>query len=137
MGDEAGLFMQLTREEVHTKVAVLAGLCRRADANDLADVALQHEKVADADVVRGNRNRIWTITSFRIADRLVGGAVAATARRSRPTRPCVQSQSPHDCDRGGDGGDCGRDGALGPSRARRHDERNGTHQSRRSSPWWM
>lgn len=54
VADEAGLLVELLGEEVHTQVAVLAGLCRGGDADDLARTALQDEQVADPDVVAGD-----------------------------------------------------------------------------------
>jgi hypothetical protein len=51
VGDEAGLLMKLLGEEVHTKVAVLASLGRRGDADDLARAALEDQEIANADVV--------------------------------------------------------------------------------------
>jgi hypothetical protein len=51
VGDEAGLLMELLGEEVHTKVAVLASLRRRGDADDLARAALENQEIANADVV--------------------------------------------------------------------------------------
>lgn len=49
--DEAGLLMELLGEEVNTEVAVLTGLSRRRDADDLARAALKDQEVANADVV--------------------------------------------------------------------------------------
>ena len=49
VADEGGLFVQLTGEEVDTKVAVLAGLRRHGDADDLRGTALEKQNVADAD----------------------------------------------------------------------------------------
>lgn len=43
--------MELLGEEVHAKVAVLAGLRRGGDADDLARAALKDQEVANADVV--------------------------------------------------------------------------------------
>lgn len=51
---EAGLLVELLGEEVDAQVAVLAGLGRRGDADDLAGTALEHDEVADADVVARN-----------------------------------------------------------------------------------
>lgn len=54
--DLARLLVQLLGEEVDAQVTVLAGGRRGRDANDLARVALQHQNVADADVVAGDRD---------------------------------------------------------------------------------
>lgn len=54
VGDEAGLLMELLGEEINTKVAVLAGLGRGGDADDLARAALEDQEIADADVVAGD-----------------------------------------------------------------------------------
>jgi len=54
VGDEGGLLVQHLGEQVNTKVAVLAGLGARRDADDLARTTLEDQKVADADVVAGD-----------------------------------------------------------------------------------
>lgn len=54
VADEGGLLVQLLGEEVDTEVAVLAGLSRGGDADDLARAALQDQQVADPDVVAGD-----------------------------------------------------------------------------------
>lgn len=46
--------MQLLGEQIDAQVAVLAGGGGARDANHLARVALQHQNVADADVVAGD-----------------------------------------------------------------------------------
>lgn len=51
---EGGLLVQLLGEEVDTEVAVLAGLGRGRDADDLARAALQDQQVTNADVVAWN-----------------------------------------------------------------------------------
>lgn len=56
VGDEAGLLLQLAGEQVHTEVAVLAGLGRHGDPDDLAGTALQDQDVANADEVAGDRD---------------------------------------------------------------------------------
>ena len=43
--------MELLREEVHAEIAVLAGLSRCGDTNDLAGAALKHQEVTNTDVV--------------------------------------------------------------------------------------
>ena len=65
VGDEAGLLLQLAGEQVHTEVAVLAGLGRHGDPDDLAGTALQDQDVANADEVAGD------------GDGLAGGTAAA------------------------------------------------------------
>lgn len=65
VGDEARLLLQLAGEEVHAQVAVLAGLGRDGDPDDLAGAALEDEDVTDADEVAGDR------------DGLAGGAAVA------------------------------------------------------------
>lgn len=54
VGDEARLLMELLGEEINTKVAVLAGLGRGGDADDLARAALKDQEIANADVVAGD-----------------------------------------------------------------------------------
>ncbi|KAL5334351.1 hypothetical protein BJX70DRAFT_19512 [Aspergillus crustosus] len=56
VGDEAGLFVEFTGEEIDTEVALLAGLGRNGDANHLGGAALENENVANADEVRGDRD---------------------------------------------------------------------------------
>lgn len=51
MRDNARLLMKLLGEEVDTKVAVLAGLSRGGDADDLARPVLEDHQVTNADVV--------------------------------------------------------------------------------------
>jgi hypothetical protein len=48
---EGGLLVQLLGEEVNTEVAVLAGLGRGGDADDLARATLEDQQVTNADVV--------------------------------------------------------------------------------------
>jgi hypothetical protein len=54
VGDEAGLLLQLTGEEVDTQVAVLAGLGGDGDPDHLAGATLENQDVADADEVAGD-----------------------------------------------------------------------------------
>lgn len=54
VGDEARLLLQLAGEQVDTQVAVLAGLGRHGDADDLAGTALQDQDVPNADEVAGD-----------------------------------------------------------------------------------
>lgn len=50
--------MQLLGEEVDTEVAVLAGGRRGGDADHLAGTVLEHEEVANADMVAGDGHRV-------------------------------------------------------------------------------
>ena len=65
VADEGRLFVKLLGEEVDAEVAVLAGLGRGGDADDLARTALQDQQVADPDVVArdgdgvGNHGAGW------------------------------------------------------------------------------
>jgi hypothetical protein len=65
VADEGRLLVELLGEEVDTEVAVLAGLGRGGDADDLARTALQDQQVADPDVVArdgdgvGNHGAGW------------------------------------------------------------------------------
>jgi hypothetical protein len=59
--DERGLFVQLLGEDIDTEVAVLAGGGRGGDADHLARAALQHEVVANADVVAGDRHSVGEV----------------------------------------------------------------------------
>lgn len=58
VGDEGRLLVELLGEEVDAEVAVLAGGGRGGDADDLAGAALQHQEVAEADVVAGDGHRV-------------------------------------------------------------------------------
>jgi hypothetical protein len=49
--DEARLLMKLLGEEVDTEIAVLTGLGRGGDADDLARASLQDQEIANADVM--------------------------------------------------------------------------------------
>jgi len=74
VGDEGRLLVQLLGEEVDTKVAVLTGGGRGGDADDLARTTLQHQEVAEADVVAGDGDGV--------GDKGVAG-VTGTGTRSR------------------------------------------------------
>lgn len=80
VGDEGRLLVQLLGEEVNTKVAVLASGRRGRDADDLAGAALQHQEVAEADVVAGDGDSVGL-------ERLARVTRAGTASRSRAARP--------------------------------------------------
>jgi len=71
VGDEAGLLVELLREEVNPKVAVLTGLGGCGDADDLARTTLEDEKVSDADVVAGDGNGVGRHGAGSVGDRLV------------------------------------------------------------------
>jgi hypothetical protein len=58
VGVEAGLFLELLGEEIDTEVAVLAGLGRQADADDLAWAALQDDEVTHANEVAGDSDGV-------------------------------------------------------------------------------
>lgn len=58
VGDEGGLLVELLGEEVDTEVAVLAGGGGGGDLDDLAGAALEHQEVAEADVVAGDGNGV-------------------------------------------------------------------------------
>ena len=66
MADEAGLLIELLGEEIHTQVAVLAGLSRGRDANDLAWTTLQDHDIADADEVAGNGDSVLDATTAAV-----------------------------------------------------------------------
>lgn len=68
--------MQLLGEDIDTKVAVLAGGGRGGDADHLARAALQHEVVANADVVARDRHRVGEVGL---------GDVASAGRRDTGT----------------------------------------------------
>ena len=61
------LFMQLLGEEINTEVSVLASGRRGGDADDLARSALQHQEVAEADVVARDGDSVGNIGATRLA----------------------------------------------------------------------
>lgn len=73
--DLARLLVQLLAEEVDAEVAVLAGGGGARDADHLARVALEHQDVANADVVAGDRDCIGRIP-FRVSSCLSTATVA-------------------------------------------------------------
>lgn len=73
--DLARLLVQLLGEEVDAEVAVLAGSGGARDADDLAWVALEHQDVADANVVAGDRDCVGRV-AFRVSSCLCMAAVA-------------------------------------------------------------
>lgn len=78
VADEGGLLVKLLGEEVNTEVAVLAGLGRGGDADDLARTALQDQQVADPDVVAGDGDGVgnhgagWGWAGGRVVGLLAG-----------------------------------------------------------------
>ncbi|KAB8072158.1 hypothetical protein BDV29DRAFT_7325 [Aspergillus leporis] len=70
VGDEAGLFLQLTGEEVNAEVAVLAGLGRDGDTDNLAGAALEDQNIANADEVAGDRDGLGVVATATAAARL-------------------------------------------------------------------
>jgi hypothetical protein len=57
--DEARLLVQLLGEKVDTDIAVLAGLGRGGDADDLARATLKNQEIANADVVAWDGDGVW------------------------------------------------------------------------------
>lgn len=80
IADEGALFVQLTGEQVDTKVSVLAGLGRHADADDLRGATLQQEDVANANEMALDWHSAATKTTFDKADLV-----------DRSTRTCYAS----------------------------------------------
>ena len=76
--DEAALLVELLGEQIDAEVSVLAGLRAGGDADDLARAALEHEQVADADVVAGDSDSVRSSSALDIPHRL-----AAAGGRSR------------------------------------------------------
>ena len=62
--------MELLGEEIDTKVAVLAGLSGRGDADDLARTALKDKKIADANVVGWYGDGVRSSATLNQADAL-------------------------------------------------------------------
>lgn len=78
VGDEAGLLVQLTGEQVNTEVTVLAGLRGDRDADHLARTALEDQKIAHADEVARNGDGIagMSTTGLDNANFLTAAGVA-------------------------------------------------------------
>ena len=55
--------MQLTSEEVNTKVTVLASLRRDRDTNDLGRTALEDQEITNADEVAWDGDGAWWVTT--------------------------------------------------------------------------
>ncbi len=70
VGHEAGLFMKLLGEEIDSEVALLSGLSRGGNPNDLARTTLNDQQIANPDMVAGNGDRVWPSTSLDEADTL-------------------------------------------------------------------
>jgi hypothetical protein len=77
VGHKGGLLVQLLGEDIDTQVAVLAGGGRGGDADHLARAALQHEVVANADVVARDRHSVGEVG--------LGGVTRARARGAGTT----------------------------------------------------
>ena len=69
VGNEAGLLMELLREEVDTEVTVLAGLSGGGDADDLARAALKDQEIANADMVARDGDGVGNHGASVVADR--------------------------------------------------------------------
>jgi hypothetical protein len=67
VGDEGRLLVQLLGEEVDTKVAILAGGGGGGDADNLAGTALEHQEVAQANVVAGDGDSVGCKGVGRVA----------------------------------------------------------------------
>lgn len=63
VGDEGRLLVQLLGEQVNTEIAVLASGGRGRDADDLARSALEHQEVAQTNVVAGDGHRVGRLLS--------------------------------------------------------------------------
>ena len=59
IGHKTRLFVELLGEEIDSEIAVLAGLSRGSDADNLARTTLEDQEIADADVVAGNCDGVW------------------------------------------------------------------------------
>ena len=71
VGDEAGLLVELTGEQVHTQVAVLTGLGGDGDANHLAGTTLEDEDVSNTNKVAGDGDSLagdGTVAGLHNAD---------------------------------------------------------------------
>lgn len=59
IADEAALFLELLREEVHAEIAMLSRLSGSGDADNLARAALENENVTNADVMAWDGDCVW------------------------------------------------------------------------------
>ncbi len=58
IGDKARFFVKLLGKEVNSEVAVLSGLGRSGDTDDLTRTTLEDQQIANADVMAGNGNGV-------------------------------------------------------------------------------
>lgn len=65
--DERGLLVQLLGEQIHTKITVLASGRRGGDADDLARTTLEHQEVAEANVMARDGHGVGHILSSATA----------------------------------------------------------------------
>ena len=81
---EAGLFLQLLGEEINPQIAVLAGLSRSRDTDDLARTALEHNEVANTNMVGGDRHGAGSDASGTLNEAIVlaGRLLAVTLDNS-------------------------------------------------------
>lgn len=77
VGDVGGLLVHLLGEDVDTEVTVLAGGGRGRDADDLAGAALEHQVVANVDVVARDGDGVGDVRGSGLAR----GSTAGRATR--------------------------------------------------------
>lgn len=82
VGDGGGLLVELLGEEVHAEVAVLAGGVGDGNLDDLAGATLEHQEIADADVVAGDGDGVGQVVTATALTAVAGG----TGRRSHGAR---------------------------------------------------
>ena len=142
VGDEGGLLVQLLGEKVDTEVAVLAGGRRGGDADHLAGAALEHQEVAEADVVARDGDRVGEVGLARVA-----GTRAGSLHIDIDVVVVLMAAGVHDAV--GQLVDAVAEGVVvtwdSVSKARQGMERGparpvrmaGTHRPRRSNPCWI
>ena len=62
--------MKLLGEEIHSEIAMLAGLSRGRDTNDLARTALKDQQITDANVMARDGDCVWASTAIDEANSL-------------------------------------------------------------------
>lgn len=82
IGDKARFFVKLLGKEINSQVAVLTGLSRGGDTDNLTGTTLEDQEIANADVMAGNGNGVSHSTAaLNIADGLTD-SVTDTSRTS-------------------------------------------------------
>ena len=82
IGDKTRFFVKLLGEEVNSEVAVLSGLGRGGDTDDLTRTTLEDQQIANADVMAGNGNGVsHSAATLNISNSLMD-SITDTSRTS-------------------------------------------------------